>query len=176
MIEGAIQCHNRFPLKGALVGREELWSARAARWHEDVEVCVERGDLQFVITWARFGRAEEEFEDVVLPGPAVFIAHISEEVGVFHLGVEVEVIVVPEQAGLGAGPGGTFGPVGEEALDDDRLGPRGFVGAPVELDGAGGPAALEVGRNDKGSGRLGGKEAGAGDGNCAPGDRQQQAE
>ena len=71
--------------------------------------------------------------------------------------MEVKVVVVPQQAGLGRGLARALGPEGGEGIDHDRLLPRWFIGLTIELDGASGAPTFVVGRKNDERGSASGR-------------------
>src|SRR5262249_23561 len=90
---------------------------------------------------------------------AVVLLDVGEQVVVLHLGGEIEVLVVPEEAGAGAGRGLAVLPEDGEVLEQFGLLPGGLIDLAVNAECAGAEATLGLADG----GRVGGV---AGVGGC----------
>src|SRR5207245_9458039 len=98
--------------------------------------------LKLVIAELIRRRLEEQLEDVVIPAHAVVLAHVGIEVGVFHFGSEVEILVVPQQPRLGGSLRQTIFPEDRKILEHLRAPPGRLVELAVQRDRLACPAAL----------------------------------
>ena len=146
-IEAAAKTDRRFDHE-VVAGLESLVSVALALRQEHVEDGAGGVEFELVVAALVGGGLEEQLEGVVLPQPAVVLGDLRVQVDVVHVGHDVQILAVPQEAGAGGGlcrPGVFAQPGGGEAVDDLRGGPRGFVGGAVDLDGSIRPAALELG-------------------------------
>ena len=87
---------------------------------------VERVDLELEVAGSSGGRLEEDFEVVVVEDDGVVLGELGLDVGLFELGADVEVGVVPEH--LHAGAEARFG-LGVAFDVDEVIGPLAFFHA-----------------------------------------------
>ena len=85
---------------------EALEAAGAAARQEHIEDRAGRVDLEFVVARLVVGGLEEQLEDVVVPEHAVVFLDVGVEVGVLHVGEEIEIFAIPEQLRFRLGLGG----------------------------------------------------------------------
>ena len=82
------------------VALEALIAAGAAARQEHVHDRPGGVDLELVIARLVVGRLEEQLEDVVVPRLPVVLLDVGVEIGVLHVGEEIEIFAVPQQPGL----------------------------------------------------------------------------
>ena len=156
LVQRAAEMDLRLDMEFTVTLEAPIAAGPAAR-NEHVEDRPGGIDLELVIARLVVGGFEEQLEDVVLPRQAVVFLFDGEEVGILHIGQEVDVLAVPEQLRLGgrAGGAGILAEPGHVKLVDNlRLLPRLGTTFAVDLDRRVGPAALELGGRRNEGGRF----------------------